>query len=177
MSIFLRGKNGLFSFFLFFCVCVHSFNSSSKTHTHTHTHTHTYITYSYSYSYGLFAALLSRTLSLLWRAFLKLCFTYFYTLYCSFIIFWFISLDSPNKYVFSLFLNWVMFSLSLISIGNLLYSLGALYCKDLSPLQRFVLGSKSLCRSLACLTVTLVSSSKGTKYSYKFLGSPNFSAL
>ena len=47
--------------------------------------------YSYSCSYGLFAALLSRTLSLLWRTFLKLCFAYFYTLYCSFIIFWFIS--------------------------------------------------------------------------------------
>ena len=41
----------------------------------------------------------------------------------------------------------------------------------------FVLGSNSLCRSLACHTVTLVSSPKGTKYSFKYLGSPNFSAL
>ena len=41
----------------------------------------------YSYSCGLFAALLSRTLSLLWQAFLNSCFTYFYTLYCSFIVF------------------------------------------------------------------------------------------
>ena len=49
-----------------------------------------------------------------------------YTVYCSFIVFWFISEDSPNKYIFSLFLYWLMFSLSLISTDNLLYSLGRL---------------------------------------------------
>ena len=50
------------------------------------------------YSCGLFAALLSRILSLLWRAFLKLCFTYFYTLYCSFISF-LIHVIGFSKYV------------------------------------------------------------------------------
>ena len=39
--------------------------------------TTSWIIYGPLYSCGLFAALLSRLLSLLWRAFLKLCFTYF----------------------------------------------------------------------------------------------------
>ena len=127
-----------------------------------------------SYCSGLFTALLLRIYIVLASSagLLKLCCTWFLFRFLHFvllvIVFWFVSWDSPNKYVFSLFLNWLMFSLSLISTVNLLYSLGALYWKDLSPLLRFVPGSKSLCRSLAYLTVTLVSSLKGIKYSFNY---------